>query len=94
VRTHLATLVADFRRHGAQTAIVCYRGNRRHPTTYLQLAELAGRFAAELERRGIQPGERVLLWAENSAEWVAAFFGCVRVVPLEAAIFGLDCTES
>jgi long-chain acyl-CoA synthetase len=40
VRTHLATLVADFRRHGAQTAIVCYRGNRRHPTTYLQLAEL------------------------------------------------------
>ncbi|MHB1023393.1 MAG: AMP-binding protein [Acidobacteriaceae bacterium] len=89
MRTHLATLVADFRRHGAQTAIVCYRGNRRHETTYIQLAELAGRFAAELVRRGIQPGERVLVWGENSAEWVAAFFGCVLrgvlAVPLDSA---------
>lgn len=89
MRTHLATLVADFRRHGAQTAIVCYRGNRRHETTYIQLAELAGRFAAELARRGIQPGDRVLLWGENRAEWVAAFFGCVLrgvlAVPLDSA---------
>jgi len=41
------------------------------------VAELAFRFARELERRSIGKGERVLLWGDNSAEWVAAFFGCM-----------------
>src|SRR5581483_6447231 len=47
------------------------------------------RFAAELVRRNIGKGDRVLLWGENRAEWVAAFFGCVLrgvlPVPLDAA---------
>ena len=89
VRTHLATLVEEFRRHAADTAIVDHRGNRSYCTTYGQLAELAGRFAAELERRNVVPGERVVLWAENSAAWISVFFGCllrgVIVVPLDAA---------
>ena len=89
VRPHLASLVEEFRRHSAETAIVAHRGNRRYATTYGELAELAGRFAAELERREIPPGERVVLWGENSAEWVGVFFGCLLrgliVVPLDAA---------
>ncbi|AXC15077.1 Long-chain-fatty-acid--CoA ligase [Acidisarcina polymorpha] len=89
MRANLATLVEDFRRHGAQTAVVVYRGNRRYATSYRELALLAGRFSAELARRGIGPGERVVLWGENSAEWIAAFFGCllrgVIAVPLDAA---------
>jgi len=44
-------------------------------------------FAAELETRGIAKGDRILLWGENCAEWVAAFFGCalrgVIVVPMD-----------
>ncbi len=89
MRPHLATLVDDLRRNGAQKAVVRYRGVRRHATTYAELASLAGRFSAELAQRGILPGERVVLWGENSAEWVAAFFGCllrgVLAVPLDAA---------
>ncbi|MBW8746248.1 MAG: AMP-binding protein [Acidobacteria bacterium] len=89
MRFHLASLVEEFRQHAAQTAVVAYRGNRRYPTTYGELAELAGRFAAELERHGIAPGERVVLWSENSAEWLGVFFGCllrgVIAVPLDAA---------
>ncbi len=89
MRPHLASLVDDLRRNGAQTAIVRYRGVRRHATTYADLATLAGRFSAELDHRGIAPGDRVVLWGENSAEWVAAFFGCllrgVLAVPLDAA---------
>ena len=38
---------------------------------------MAAQFARELESRGIEPGDRVLLWGRNSAEWVAAFFGCI-----------------
>ncbi|MBW4037848.1 MAG: AMP-binding protein, partial [Acidobacteria bacterium] len=89
MRPHLASLVKDLRRHGPQTAVVTYPGVRRHATTYAQLAELAARFAAELDRRSILPGDRVILWGENSAPWIAAFFGCllrgVLVVPLDAA---------
>ena len=89
MRAHLATLVEEFRKHAAETAVVAHRGNRRSPTPYGQLAEIAGRFAAELELRGINPGERVVLWGENSAEWIGVFFGCllrgVLAVPLDAA---------
>ena len=88
MRDHLATLLDDFRRYGRQTAVVRFQGIRRRVTTYGEIARLAGRFAALLVRRGIGPGDRVLLWAENSAEWIAAFHGCllrgVLVVPLDA----------
>jgi long-chain acyl-CoA synthetase len=88
MREHLATLLDDFRRFGRQVAVVRYQGNRRRVTTYAELAQLAGQFAALLVQRGIEPGDRVLLWGENSAEWMAAFHGCllrgVLAVPLDA----------
>ena len=88
MRDHLATLLDDFRRYGREVAVVRYQGNRRRVTTYGEIARLAGRFAALLAERGIGPGDRVLLWAENSAEWIAAFYGCllrgVLAVPLDA----------
>jgi len=88
MRDHLATLLDDFRRFGREIAVVRYQGNRRRVTSYGELARLAGRFAALLVARGIKPGDRVLLWGENSAEWIAAFHGCmlrgVLAVPLDA----------
>ena len=88
MRSHLATLVEDFRRHGNGTAIVTYRGNRRTASSYADLAALVDRFSAELRRREIPSGERVVLWGQNSVEWVGAFFGCVLrgviAVPLDA----------
>ncbi len=88
MRDHLATLLDDFRRFDRQIAVVRMVGNRRHVTTYAELARLAGRFAALLEARGIGQADRVVLWAENGAEWIAAFYGCmlrgVLAVPLDA----------
>ena len=88
MRDHLATLIDDFRRFGREIAVVRYQGNRRRVTTYGELAQLAGRFAALLSAKDIRQGDRVLLWAENSAEWIAAFHGCllrgVLAVPLDA----------
>ena len=53
------------------------------------MAEAAFQFARELEKRGIGKGERVLLWAPNSGEWVITFFGCalrgVIIVPIDDA---------
>ena len=88
MRDHLATLVEEFRRYDREIAVVRYQGNRRRVTTYGDIARLAGRFAAFLTQQNIGLGDRVLLWAENSAEWIAAFHGCVLrgalVVPLDA----------
>ncbi len=62
-------------------------GYRMEWFTYGQIAEMAVRFSHELESRGVAKGERVMLWGENSAQWVAAFFGCamrgVVVVPMD-----------
>jgi len=88
MRENLATLIDDFRRYGRDNAVVRYKGVRRRVATYAEIANLAGRFAALIERRGIVAGDRVAIWAENSAEWIAAFHGCIQrgviAVPLDA----------
>jgi long-chain acyl-CoA synthetase len=88
MRDHLATLLDDFRSFDGQIAVVRHQGIRRRATSYGEIARLAGRFATLLTQRGIGPGDRVLLWGENSAEWIAAFYGCmlrgVLAVPLDA----------
>ena len=62
VRPHLATLLDDFRRFGREKAIVRHIGIRRKVTSYEEIARLAGRFAALLGKRGIGPGDRVVIW--------------------------------
>jgi long-chain acyl-CoA synthetase len=88
MRPHLATLLDDFRRYDRDLAVVRFQGVRRRVTTYGELAQLAGRFAALLEERGIGAADRVVVWAENSAEWIAAFYGTMLrgalAVPLDA----------
>jgi long-chain acyl-CoA synthetase len=77
----------NFRAHASERAYGQRRGYRMEWFTYAQVLEMAVCFGHELEARGIGKGERVMLWGENSAEWVAAFFGCalrnVAVVPID-----------
>jgi long-chain acyl-CoA synthetase len=88
MREHLGTLVEDFRRYGREIAVVRTEGNRRRAATYGEIAGLAGRFAALLAEHHVEPGDRILIWGENSAEWIAAFHGCILrgalAVPLDA----------
>jgi len=76
-----------FLERGHETAYVQRRGYRTVRWSYRQVADLAFQFARELDARAITKGERVLLWGPNSAEWVAAFWGCalrgVVVVPMD-----------
>jgi long-chain acyl-CoA synthetase len=83
-RVNLASLVDDFELHARDIAIVSPRGLRQRRVPYGELAALSRRFAAEFEKRDIVKGDRVVLWGENSPEWVAAFFGCVLrgVIPV------------
>src|SRR5258708_20530183 len=67
----------NFRWLGDAPAYVYPRGYRTARWSYLQVAQTAAQFARELERRGVAKGERVVLGGANTAEWVAAFFGCM-----------------
>src|ERR1700687_2884906 len=77
LRENLLSLFTEFERHGDDVAMVQRRGYRREAWTYRKLAEIAASCALELKERGIRTGDRVLLWGTNSAEWVAAFWGCL-----------------
>jgi long-chain acyl-CoA synthetase len=83
--------LANFQAHRNRNARAYgqHRGYRMEWFTYGQVTEMAFEFCQELERRRIGKGDRVMLWGDNCAEWVAAFFGCamrgVVVVPMDDA---------
>lgn len=76
-RDNLLSLFGEFERYGNDVAFVQRRGYRREAWTYRKLAGLAISCASELKNRGVQTGDRVLLWGPNSAKWTAAFWGCL-----------------
>ena len=77
-----------FQAHRSERAYRQRRGYRTESFTYGDVRKLAFGFAAELQRRSITKGDRIMVWGENCAEWVAAFFGSalcgVIVVPMRA----------
>lgn len=77
----------DFR-PSDEIAVVWRRGYRTIRWSYGELLGTATAFAEMLRSRGIGKGDRVLLWGENSGEWVAAFVGCLFqgsiAVPMDA----------
>src|SRR6516165_2955182 len=86
-RTTILEYLDNFRRHAREVAYVHHRGYRVQRWTYGDVLANAHRFARELEAREIAKGDKVLIWGENCAEWVVAFFGCllrgVIVVPID-----------
>jgi long-chain acyl-CoA synthetase len=86
-RATILEYLDNFRRHASQAAYVHRRGYREQRWSYSDILACAYRVAAELQLREIGHGDKVLLWGENCAEWVAAFFGCVLrgavVVPID-----------
>src|SRR5690348_3012694 len=86
-RQSVAGYLEAFLRRGDECAYVERHGYRTERWSYRRVAETAFQLARELDARGIKKGERVLLWAPNSAEWVCVFFGCalqgIILVPID-----------
>jgi long-chain acyl-CoA synthetase len=88
----MAESIADFfletfQAHRDECAYRQKRGYRTGSLTYGEILGMALALSGELEKRRISKGDRIMLWGENSAEWVAVFFGCalcgVIVVPMD-----------
>src|SRR5574342_607083 len=77
MRETLCSFIDDALRRGRETVFVQRDGLRTVRWSYAKLAHTAYQVSRELEARGIGKGDRVLLWGENGAEWVAAFFACL-----------------
>jgi long-chain acyl-CoA synthetase len=86
-RSSVAGFLGEFHRHAGECAYLQNKGYRLERWSYGRVVSAAVDFAKRLERLGIGRGDRILLWGENCAEWVAAFFGCalrgVVVVPMD-----------
>jgi long-chain acyl-CoA synthetase len=79
--------VEHFEAHRQERAYRQRRGYRTESFTYGDVLGMARGFACKLQARGVAKGDRVMVWGENCAEWVAAFFGCaltgVIIVPMD-----------
>src|SRR3984893_11912567 len=86
-RNNLISVFSEFERYAGDVAVVERWGYRRKSWGYGKLAGVALSCAQELKARGVRTGDRVLVWGPNSAEWMAAFWGCLLrgavAVPIE-----------
>lgn len=85
----LLTFARSYAARGHEIAVRQRRGYRMETWTYGRIGQEANRVARELEDRGICKGDAALFWGDNSAEWIAAFLGCllvgVVIVPIDHA---------
>jgi long-chain acyl-CoA synthetase len=83
----LIDFVEKYAANGNEVAIRHRRGYRMETWSYARIVQGANRLARELEFRGIGKGDAVLLWGENSPEWIVVFFGCLLrgavIVPVD-----------
>jgi long-chain acyl-CoA synthetase len=88
-RKNLISLLEEFGQFGGDVAVVQRHGYRREKQTYAEIYARALFWSYALRGREIGPGDRVLLWGPNSAEWVACFWGILLrgavVVPMDSA---------
>ena len=61
--------------HGSRTALVIRPGFRTRTWTFRDIGGQTPRVARLLREAGVEPGDRVLIWAVNRPEWAIAFLG-------------------
>jgi acyl-CoA synthetase (AMP-forming)/AMP-acid ligase II len=65
--------------------------------TYAELLDAARGFGSALVASGVQPGDRVAIWAPNSAEWIIAALGLwlagAVLVPVNTRFKGLEAAD-
>ena len=86
-------LAAAADRFGESSAVI--DGETRF--TYRELLEESRRFGAALVTSGIEPQDRVAIWAYNSAEWVVAVLGIFQagavLVPVNTRYKGAEAAD-
>lgn len=85
---HFLTSFLDTSQKYPHQIALCMKNDRGFETlTYSGLGRDVRRLAAGLREQGVNKGDRVVIWAENSLEWVRAYVGIMSAggvaVPLD-----------
>lgn len=72
--TLFANLEISAQRYANRTAI----GFMGENISYRQLLDASLRFAGWLQKQGICPGDRVMIFMQNSPQWIMAYYGILR----------------
>lgn len=93
-RTSIAAMLhASAHEHADRVAVV--DGDRT--MSYTELFEESRRFAAALVAEGVQRGDRVAIWAFNSAEWIVAVLGIhqagATLIPINTRFKGVEAAD-
>ena len=88
-----AMLAAAVERHGDRAAVV----DGATTLTWAQLAAEARRFGGALVAAGVEPGDRVAIWAPNGHRWIVAVNGLfssgATLVPVNTRFKGAEAAE-
>ncbi len=83
----LLELLPRLSKPGNREAVRWNNGLRTRVTSYADLHSLVRSIAGFLDEKGIQKGDRLLIWSENRPEWVAVFWACmargIQIVPVD-----------
>jgi long-chain acyl-CoA synthetase len=84
---NLASIFRSAAPHFASKPPLRYRGA---DVSYAELSDLIARFSGYLKRRGIGPGDRVMIFGRNKPEWLASLIAVLErgalVIPVNPAL--------
>lgn len=73
----LIDLFTTFKALGTKTAFVNRTGVRRLVVSYGEFHDLSLKMANLLAQRGVEAGDRVVIWGPNSSWWAIAYWGII-----------------
>ncbi|PYJ16970.1 MAG: hypothetical protein DME94_04075, partial [Verrucomicrobia bacterium] len=74
----LQSVVDSLGEHGDKTALLVFGKKDRHRWSFEKLADCARSFANGLAKDGFKRGDTMVLFAENSPEWIVTALGIIR----------------
>ena len=78
--------------HGPRQALIIKPGFRTRIWTYRDIGDQVPRVASVLRDAGVQPGDRILIWAVNRPEWGIAYLAALwaQAVPVPVDVRSTD----
>ncbi len=82
--TTLQDIITGLTEHRGRTAVIGFKKDGVHSYLFEELGDLARRLGHGLNKTGVEPGSRVLLFAPNQPEWILVCLAliCARAVPV------------
>lgn len=86
----ISDIIDSFNQFGNRTAVCEFLSDGIRKWSYSDLSGEINNLACELLQGNLKPSDRVILWAPNSAMWIAACLGIIRtgavVIPVDAQL--------